>query len=95
MYIGQTGRNFKARFRERIKEIRNNKSKTGYAQHILDTGHKYGKLEDTMETKEVQYKGSHLNTIEKFHIYDDKVNGLKIFNDNLYKLANPIFDVCK
>jgi hypothetical protein len=64
VYIGQTGSNFKARYTEHIREIRNNKPKTGYAQHILDTGHEYGKLEDTMEIIEVQYKQSHLNTIK-------------------------------
>jgi hypothetical protein len=32
-------------------------------------GHEYGKLEDTVEITEAQRKGSHLNTMEKFHTY--------------------------
>jgi hypothetical protein len=46
-----------------------------------------------MEITEVQYKGSNLNTTEKFHIYNEKVKEITIFNENLYELANPIVDV--
>jgi hypothetical protein len=38
-YIGQTVRTFKIRYKEHIRDIRNNKDKTGYSQHILNTGH--------------------------------------------------------
>jgi hypothetical protein len=48
-----------------------------------------------MEITEIQLKGSHLNTMEKFRIYNDKLIGITIFNENLYELSNPIFDVCR
>jgi hypothetical protein len=48
-----------------------------------------------MEITEVQHKGRHLNTMEEFHIYNDKVKGITIFNEVLYTLANPIFYVCR
>jgi hypothetical protein len=38
-YIGQTGRNFKTRYKEHIRSIRTNNPNTKYAQHILDTQH--------------------------------------------------------
>jgi hypothetical protein len=38
-YIGQTGRNFRARFKEHIHAIRTNKTASKYAQHILETEH--------------------------------------------------------
>jgi hypothetical protein len=38
-YIGHTGRTFKVRFKEHIRDIRNNKSMCSYVKHILDTGH--------------------------------------------------------
>jgi hypothetical protein len=69
LYIRQTGRNLQARYTEHIREIRNNKPKTGYAKYLLHMGHEYGKLEDTMEITEAQRKGSHSNTMEKFHTY--------------------------
>jgi hypothetical protein len=49
-YIGQTGRTFNIRYKERIglRDMRNNEDKTGYAQ-VLNTGHTYGNIHDTME----------------------------------------------
>jgi hypothetical protein len=47
-----------------------------------------------MEITEIQLKGSHLNTMEKFRIYNDKLKGITVFNENLYELCNPIFYVC-
>jgi hypothetical protein len=49
----------------------------------------------TLDITEVQRKGSRLNTMEKLHIYNDKLKGITICNENLYELSNPIFDVCR
>jgi hypothetical protein len=38
VYIGQTGRNFKTRFKEQILDIKNNRSKTDFPHHVLNTG---------------------------------------------------------
>jgi hypothetical protein len=38
-YIAQTGRTFKARFKEHIQDIRTNRHNSKFEQHILDTGH--------------------------------------------------------
>jgi hypothetical protein len=67
--IGQTGRNFKTRFKEHIQDIRNNRSKTGYSQHIINTGHECGNIESTLNVLNMQKKDASLNTLEKFHIY--------------------------
>jgi hypothetical protein len=40
-YIGQTGRTFKTRFKEHVRDIRNNGQNSKFAQHILDTGRKF------------------------------------------------------
>jgi hypothetical protein len=42
----------KPEYKEHIREIRYNKPKAGYAQHILNTGHEYGNLEDTTDVVE-------------------------------------------
>jgi hypothetical protein len=47
-YIGQTGRKFKTRYKEHIQTTRNNGPDTGYSRHILDTGHTYGSIENTI-----------------------------------------------
>jgi hypothetical protein len=48
-YIGQMGRPFKTRFKEHIRAIKYNRDTSTYAQHILDTGHEYGNVKNTME----------------------------------------------
>jgi hypothetical protein len=92
VYIGQTGRNFKIRYKENIQDIKNNRSKTGFSQHILDTGHAYDKIENTMEILKFQEKGKYLDTLEKFHIYKANKTGI-LLNDNFTDISNPIFDL--
>jgi hypothetical protein len=48
-YVGQTRRTFRTRYKENIREIKTNGQKSKYAQHILDTTHKYDKIEQIME----------------------------------------------
>jgi hypothetical protein len=90
-YIGQTGRNFRVRYKEHIRDIRNNKTNTGYANHILKAKHTYGPLEDTLQVLHIQNKGPHLNTLERFHIYKEQKTGT-ILNDNHMDHYNPIFE---
>jgi hypothetical protein len=47
IYIGQTGRSFRVRYKEHIQDIKSNKSRTGFSQHILNTGHAYGNSQFT------------------------------------------------
>jgi hypothetical protein len=61
-YIGQTGRSFKTRYKEHIQDIRNNRTKTGFSQHILNTGHQYNNMENCMNIIKIQEKGKLRNT---------------------------------
>jgi hypothetical protein len=61
---------FKDRYTEHIQAIKTNKHTSKYAQHILDTGHTYGKMEETMDVIHTTRKGHLLNTLERFYIYD-------------------------
>jgi hypothetical protein len=91
---GQTGRNFKHRHREHIGDIRQNKEKSGYYQHILNINHRYGILDDTMETLYRGKKGHLLNTVEQFYIYiNKKQNSLlnEIYSDNHNPIYNTLF----
>jgi hypothetical protein len=77
-YIGQTGRTFKVRYRDHIQAIRTNKRTSKYAQHILDTGHAYGTIEETMDIIQTTKKGHLLNTLERFYEYDLSKKKLKM-----------------
>jgi hypothetical protein len=59
---------------------------------ILNTGHEYGNLEDTMDVVDDDGCGALLDTIKKF-MYVYKSKGNLILNDNLYELSNPMFEV--
>jgi hypothetical protein len=60
---------FNIRYKEHIRDIRTNNGNTGYANHILNTGHAYGPITDTMEIITTGKKGKHLNTLETYYIY--------------------------
>jgi dsDNA-specific endonuclease/ATPase MutS2 len=70
VYIGQTGRNLKTRFKEHIRSIRFNKDESAYAQHILNRGHQYGPIEQVMEIVEQARKGGLMNIKEIYHIHN-------------------------
>jgi hypothetical protein len=89
-YIGQTGRSFRKRHKEHIHAIRTNATSSKYAQHILDTGHTYGPIEDTLNILHQQKKGPLMNTLEQFHIYKLSINNLQL-NDTYADIHNPIF----
>jgi hypothetical protein len=55
-YVGQTGRKFRTRYKEHMRDIRNNNEKTGYSHHIQSTGHAYGTLEDTLQIVKIHRK---------------------------------------
>jgi hypothetical protein len=59
-YIGQTGRTFSKRYKEHIQATRNNNSNSGYSNHIVNTGHTYGTIADTMDVIRTGRKGRHL-----------------------------------
>jgi hypothetical protein len=90
-YTGQTGRTFNIKYKEHIHAIRNNNTNTGYSKHILDTGHTYGTINDTMYIVKKGTKGNHLNTLEKYHIHKISKSNLHMneTNDEAY---NPIFE---
>ena len=67
-YIGQTGRNLKARYSEHCRYIKTNDPKSAYALYVLNNRHEYGPIETTMSLIRSCRKGSHMNTLENFYI---------------------------
>jgi hypothetical protein len=91
-YIGQTGRNFRTRYREHIHAIHSNKTTSKYAQHILDTGHAYGTLENTFNVLHFLNKGPQMNSLERFYIYRLRRDNLNL-NDTYTDISNPIYNL--
>jgi hypothetical protein len=91
-YIGQTGRSFKIRYDEHIRDIRFNKEKSKYASHILQFSHEYGAIDNTLEILKTVNKGILLDVIERFHIY--KTNNVKqIMNEQHVDDYNVLFEI--
>jgi hypothetical protein len=90
-YVGQTGRTFNKRYKEHVHDIRSNNSNTGYSNHILNTGHTYGTMQDTMEIITLGKKGRYLNALEKYHIYKASRDNISM-NDTHIDTHNPIFE---
>jgi hypothetical protein len=90
-YVGQTGRTFNTRYTEHIHNIRSNNSNTGYSNHILNTGHTYGTVQDTMEIITLGKEGKYLNALARYHIYKVSRDNLSMNNTHIdtYK---PIFE---
>jgi predicted transcriptional regulator len=68
-YIGRTGRTFKTRYKEHIHAIRNNPPDTGYSRHLLNTGHTYGNIDNTMTIIRKARKEKFLNSLEKYYVF--------------------------
>jgi hypothetical protein len=65
-YTGQTGRSFEKRFKEHFLSFRNNNYNSKFSQHLLETGHAFGKIDDMMESLYYVKKGRHLDTMERY-----------------------------
>jgi hypothetical protein len=68
-YVGQTGRTFRTRYSEHIREIQTNGKNSNYAQHIHDTTHDYVTMEKTVKILHVERKGQMLDTLENYYKY--------------------------
>ena len=90
-YTGQTGRPFKTRFQEHVRDFKYNNRKSAFAQHQLDNGHSIGKMEDIMKVVHIKNKGRMMKTLENYHIYKETVAGNQI-NDKRRSKSNKIFE---
>jgi thymidylate synthase len=65
-------------------------SNSGYSSHILNTGHTYDTITDTMKIITGR-KGKYLNTLGKYYIYNVSKKNLHM-NDTDIDTYNPIFE---
>jgi hypothetical protein len=59
VYVGQSGRAIKVRYKEHIRYIRTNNSTSAYATHILQNRNEYGTSDDTLQL---------LTACRKYHV---------------------------
>ena len=77
-YTGQTGRSFKTRFREQLRDFKNGYGKSRFAQHLLDNRHAIGPMNDIMDTLYFTNKGRLMDGVESFFIFRKNQAGQSI-----------------
>ena len=59
------------KYNEHKRAFRNNCHSSKFAQHFKEHTHTFGPIDNIMQILYYQKKGSHLNTIERFHIHKE------------------------
>ena len=74
-FKGQTGRPFRVRFQEHVRDFKYNNNRSKFTQHLVDNKHAIGNMEEIMEVTHMKKKGKMLDTLEGFHIYKETKAG--------------------
>ena len=90
-YIGQTGRPFRTRYQEHLRDFKYNNYKSKFAQHLLEKQDAIDKMENIMNVLHITDKGQMMNTIERYYIYRETKMDNQI-NDKLTVQPNAIFE---
>ena len=90
-YVGQASRNLKTRFQEHTRYIRNNDPRSSYALHILNCGHEYGNIDDTMILLKQVNKPSLLLPYEQMFI-QTLHHSNELINEKQASEHNPMFE---
>jgi hypothetical protein len=72
---------------------KNNDQYSKFAQHIIDTGHKYDTMGNTMKLLHIEEHGKMLNAYERLYVYEATEQGTQLY-DILIEGHNPIYNVC-
>jgi len=83
-YVGQTGRNFLARFNEHKAAFKTNCQNSNFAKHIIEHTHSLGPIQDTMQIPQRQNKEAYLNTLERYYIYAEFTKTITQTMNTLY-----------
>jgi len=90
-YVGQTERQFYTHYKEHRSAFYHNGRTSNFAQLLQDNAHSFGPIDNVMQVLHHQKKGTHLNTIERFHIHIEHTAGNHLNNDHTI-FPNRIFD---
>jgi predicted RNA-binding Zn-ribbon protein involved in translation (DUF1610 family) len=81
-FVGQTGRSFATRFKEHKNAFRTASHSPNFAKHLIEHTQSFGPIHSTMQILQLQNKGAHLNTIERFYIYAECTNNNHLNDDS-------------
>jgi hypothetical protein len=57
------------RYKEYVREIKNNGENSKFVLHKQNTGHECRNMDETLDVLHIQCKGRMMNTLENYHIY--------------------------
>ena len=84
VYIGQTGRACRQRFKEHLPKNKLKACKSKYAEHLMVCNHNYTDFDTNCKPLHLCNKGRHMNAAEEFEIYwAFKCNPSNMLNDQL------------
>jgi len=90
-YVVQKGKCFTIHYNEHKQAFRNNSHTSRFAQHLNEKGHSFDTINNIMQVLHFQKEGTHLNTIERFHIHTEYTANNNL-NNNHTLFHNAIFD---
>src|SRR5436190_1276689 len=92
-YIGQTGREFKTRFKEHIRALRSPETDSKFAEHLIESNHTYTGIKENMSIIKKCKKGKRLNRLEELEIYREyKENEALLLNEKVGMRQNPLYE---
>jgi len=92
-YIGQTGREFKTRFKEHIRAITRPDRDSKFAEHIINSNHTYVGMRENMSIIKHCRKGKRLSRWEEVNIYKHyRENRSSLLNEKVGLKHNPLYE---
>jgi len=91
VYVGQTGRSFSTRYKEHFRDYTNLDPKSKFTEHLIQSQHSFGPINNVMKPLHFTSKGRHMNTIERYHIYKETYKNNQL-NDRHTVQPNAIFE---
>lgn len=92
MYVGQRGRQLKVRFNENLRYIKYNNPNSAYAQHILNNGHNFGIMQDTLQLLKTWTNGKLMTCWENYFIQLCQQHGL-LMDEQTVNEPNPLLNL--
>jgi hypothetical protein len=90
-YVGQTGRSFRLKYNEHLRDYRYNTNKSRFAQHVAENKHSFGPIDDIMTALHKTHKGRMMDTMERYHIFKETKSKNQMNDKNTIK-PNIIFE---
>ena len=88
---GANWKKFLARFNENKAAFKTNGHTSNFAKHLIEQTHTFGSVHDTVQILQLHNKGAHLDTIERYYIYEEFTKNIHL-NDEHAISPNKVFE---